>query len=210
MTRLITFIEVSCASKDQKEICYQFEDEPEVNSESDAPVERQTLPPFPVAAVPVVVAAPLLPTIAGPAASIEDAPICAVDILAVDRPQNLKKQLSESPTVQSRSRNSLSNGKSTLQRAEIMGNLQGEFSSAPDRVRELPLEEFGAALGSGHSGNLGKYLTSLMSHAIGGKRNAWWLQYFKCKNLISPRHGVWVPNVPTPCLYSLLPTHGAR
>jgi fatty acid synthase subunit beta len=78
----------------------------------------------------------------------------------------LKKQLSEVPL--SKSIKELSNGKSTLQN-EIMGNLQGEFSSAPDKGEELPLEEFGAALGSGHSGNLGKYSTSLMSRAIGGK-----------------------------------------
>jgi fatty acid synthase subunit alpha, fungi type len=51
-----------------------------------------------------------------------------------------------------------------------MGDPQGKFSSAPTRVREeLLLEELGAALGSGHSGNLGKYSTGLMSCAIGGK-----------------------------------------
>ncbi len=50
-----------------------------------------------------------------------------------------------------------------------MGDLQGEFSSAPDKGEELPLEELGAALGSGHSGNLGKYSTGLVSRAIGGK-----------------------------------------
>jgi fatty acid synthase subunit alpha, fungi type len=62
----------------------------------------------------------------------------------------------------------LSNGKSTLQN-EIMGDLQGEFSSAPDKGEELPLEELGAALASGHSSNLGKYSTSLVSCAIGSK-----------------------------------------
>jgi 3-oxoacyl-ACP reductase-like protein len=40
---------------------------------------------------------------------------------------------------------------------EIMGDVQGEFSSAPDKGEGLPLEELGTALGSGHSGNLGKY-----------------------------------------------------
>ena len=51
-----------------------------------------------------------------------------------------------------------------------MGDLQGEFSSAPapDKGEELPLEELGTAFGSGHSGSLGKYSTGLMSHAIGG------------------------------------------
>jgi len=49
-----------------------------------------------------------------------------------------------------------------------MGDLQGEFSSAPDKGEELPLKERGTTLGSGHSGNLGKYSTGLESRAIGG------------------------------------------
>ena len=155
---------IFCASKDQKEIYYQFEDEPEATLEQDTPVEAANPTPAPVAAAPSVHAAP--PATAGPAASIEDVPIRAVDILAVIVSQKLKKQLSEVPL--SKSIKELSNGKSTLQN-EIMGDLQGEFSSAPDKGEELPLEELGAALGSGHSGNLGKYSTSLVSRAIGGK-----------------------------------------
>ena len=72
-----------------------------------------------VAAVPVVVATPPT-TISGPAASIEDAPICTVNILAVMVSQKLKKQLSEVPL--SKLIKELSNGKSTLQN-EIMGDL---------------------------------------------------------------------------------------
>lgn len=153
---------VFCASKDQKEIYYQFEDEPESVSEGEAPVETPT--PASVVAAPVVVAAPA--AAAGPVASMEDVPIRAADILASIVAQKLKKQLSEIPM--SKSIKDLSNGKSTLQN-EIMGDLQGEFSSAPDKGEELPLEELGAALGSGHSGNLGKYSTGLVSRAIGGK-----------------------------------------
>ena len=135
---------VFCASKDQKEIYYQFEDEPEATPEQDAPAEAANPAPAPVAAASVVVAAPPTTT-AGPAASIEDVPTRAVDILAVIVSQKLKKQLSEVPL--SKSIKELSNGKSTLQN-EIMGDLQGEFSSAPDKGEELPLEELGAALGS--------------------------------------------------------------
>lgn len=154
---------VFCASKDQKEIYYQFEDEPDVTPQPDAPAETTTSAPIPV----VAVATPIPPpTTANPAASIEDVPIRAVDILAVIVSQKLKKQLNEIPL--SKSIKDLSNGKSTLQN-EIMGDLQAEFSSAPDKGEELPLEELGAALGSGHSGNLGKYSTGLMSRAIGGK-----------------------------------------
>ena len=64
-----------------------------------------------MAAVPVVVATPHT-TIAGPAASIEDAPIRAVDILAVIVSE-FEEQLSEVPL--SKSIKELSNGKSTLQ-----------------------------------------------------------------------------------------------
>ena len=158
---------VFCASKDQKEIYYQFEDEPDATPESDAPAETTSSTPPPVTAAPAIVTSPTPPsTTANPAASIEDAPIRAVDILAVIVSQKLKKQLSEIPL--SKSIKDLSNGKSTLQN-EIMGDLQGEFSSAPDKGEELPLEELGTALGSGHSGNLGKYSTGLVSRAIGGK-----------------------------------------
>jgi len=75
--------QVFCASKDQKEIYYQFEDEPEPTSEPDAPAEAANSSPTLVAAAPVVVAAPPPATTAGPAASVEDVPIHAVDILAV-------------------------------------------------------------------------------------------------------------------------------
>ncbi|KAH9960998.1 hypothetical protein BGW80DRAFT_1360711, partial [Lactifluus volemus] len=98
--------------------------------------------------------------------AVVDTPIRAVDILAAIVSQKLKKQLSEFPL--SKSIRNLSNAKLTLQN-EIMGDLQGEFSSAPDTGEELPLEELGASLAPGHSGNLGKYSTSLVSRAIGGK-----------------------------------------
>ena len=81
---------VFCASKDQKEIYYQFEDEPEVTPEPDAPDKAANLPLAPMAAAPVVVAAPPPTTTAGRAASIDYVPIRAVDILAVIVSQKLK------------------------------------------------------------------------------------------------------------------------
>ena len=190
--------QVFCAYKDQKEIYYQFEDELEANSESDAPAEVANPSPTPVATVPVVVATPP-PTISGPAASIEDAPIRAVDILAVIVSQKLKKQLSEVPLF--KSIKELSNGKSTLQN-EIMGDLQGEFSSAPDKVRSfrwrslaLPSDLVTLAI----SANI-----LLVSCCVPLVARCLVASIFQVQNLISPRHGVWVPNVPMPC-YSLLP-----
>ena len=189
---------VFCASKDEKEIYYQFEDEPEAISEPDAPAEAAYPASAPVAAAPVVVAAP--PTAnASPAASIEDVPIRAVDILAVIVSQKLKKQLSE--VSLSKSIKELSNGKSTLQN-EIIGDLQGEFSSAPNKGEELPLEELGAAPGSGHSGNLSKYSTGLVSRTIGGKVPGGF-NISSAKSHLSKTWGL-VPSAPTPC-YLLLP-----
>ena len=49
---------IFCASKDQKEIYYQFEDGPEATPEQDTPVEAANPAPTPVAAVPSVHAAP--------------------------------------------------------------------------------------------------------------------------------------------------------
>ena len=64
---------IFCASKDQKDIYYQFEDEPEAAPEQDSPAEATNPAPAPAAAVN---ATP--PATASPATSIEDIPICAV------------------------------------------------------------------------------------------------------------------------------------
>jgi hypothetical protein len=73
---------VFCASKDQKKIYYQFDDEPEATSESDAPAEAANPATTPAAAPLVDAARPPTATI-GPDASIEDVLIRGVDILAV-------------------------------------------------------------------------------------------------------------------------------
>ena len=101
-----------------------------------------------------------------PVASLEDVPIKAIDILLVIVAQKLKKRVDEIPL--SKSIKDLVGGKSTLQN-EIIGDLQQEFASAPEKGEELPLEELGSALGSGFSGALGKYSTGLISRLIGGK-----------------------------------------
>ncbi|KAG2741786.1 hypothetical protein P692DRAFT_201810086 [Suillus brevipes Sb2] len=49
------------------------------------------------------------------------------------------------------------------------GQFPDEFSSAPEKGEELPLEELGSALSVGHSGPLGKYTSGLVSCMIGGK-----------------------------------------
>ena len=152
-----------CVAKNQTEIYYRFQDEePEVEA---APVVAASAP-APAAAVaapaPVAAAAPA----AGPAASVPDEPLKAVDTLRVIIAQKLKKQIGEVPL--SKTIKDLVGGKSTLQN-EILGDLQAEFSSAPEKGEDLPLDELGAALNVGYPGSLGKHTSGLVSRVIGAK-----------------------------------------
>jgi fatty acid synthase subunit alpha len=97
---------------------------------------------------------------------MEDVPIKAIDILLVIVAQKLKNRVDEIPL--SKSIKDLVGGKSTLQN-EILGDLQREFASAPEKGEELPLDELGSALGSGFSGTFEKYSAGLISRLIGGK-----------------------------------------
>ncbi|KAJ6512975.1 fatty acid synthase [Mycena sanguinolenta] len=154
---------ILCHAKNAKEIYYQFEDEldaPAADAAEDASTPTAATPAAAPSA-PVPVAAP-----SGPAATIEDVPIKAIDILSVIVAQKLKKRVDEVPL--SKSIKDLVGGKSTLQN-EILGDLQLEFASAPEKGEELPLEELGGALASGFGGTLGKYTTGLVSRVVGGK-----------------------------------------
>ncbi|RPD59601.1 fatty acid synthase [Lentinus tigrinus ALCF2SS1-6] len=153
---------IFCHAKHTKEVYYQFEDEAEAPAAEAPAAEASTsapAAPTPVAAAPA--AAP-----AAAAASIEDAPLKATDVLVAIIAQKLKKKVDEVPL--SKSIKDLVGGKSTMQN-EILGDLQLEFSSAPEKGEELPLEELGSALGSGYSGSLGKYTSGLVSRLVGGK-----------------------------------------
>ena len=108
--------------------------------------------------------------------------------------QKLKKRLSE--VTLSKSIKELSNDKSTLQN-EIVGDLQSEFSSAPDKG-ELPREKFCAALEYAYSGDLSKYFTGLVSRVVGG------FNIFRCKTSSFQDMG-WIPTAPTQCYSLLLP-----
>ena len=159
MTRTIL-----CHSKNVKDIYYQHEDEPEAApAEEAAPAPASSAAP---AATQAAAAAAPVAAPSGPVASIDDVPITAMDILLVVVAQKLKKRVDEIPL--SKTIKDLVGGKSTLQN-EILGDLQQEFSSAPEKGEELPLEELGATLGNGFSGALGKYSTGLISRLVGGK-----------------------------------------
>ncbi|KAF9485144.1 fatty acid synthetase alpha subunit [Pholiota conissans] len=152
---------ILCHSKNVKDIYYQHEDEVEAPAAEESAPAATPSPAAASVAAPVVVAAP-----SGPVASIEDVPVKAIDILLVVVAQKLKKRVDEIPL--SKTIKDLVGGKSTLQN-EILGDLQQEFSSAPEKGEELPLEELGSALGNGFSGALGKYSTGLVSRLVGGK-----------------------------------------
>ncbi|THH15787.1 hypothetical protein EW146_g4747 [Bondarzewia mesenterica] len=154
---------ILCHAKHGKEIYYQFEDELEAAEAASSPVENTpSSAPVPAAAA---AAAPVVAP-SGPATSIEDIPVKAIEILVAIVAQKLKKKVNEVPL--SKSIKDLVGGKSTLQN-EILGDLQLEFSSAPEKGEELPLEELGSALAVGHSGSLGKYTTGVVSRLIGSK-----------------------------------------
>ncbi|KAF6759889.1 fatty acid synthetase alpha subunit [Ephemerocybe angulata] len=127
-----------------KEIYYQFEDELEAPAaEETSSGSRSSLlpPPLPLHPSPA-------PAASGPVGQL----------LLVIVAQKLKKKVDEIPL--SKSIKDLVGGKSTLQN-EILGDLQQEFSSAPEKGEELPLEELASGLGS--SGSLGKYSAGLIS-----------------------------------------------
>jgi fatty acid synthase subunit alpha, fungi type len=150
---------ILCHAKHWKEIYYQFEDEPEAAEAT----EQTSQVPTPISAPVVRV---LAPTPSVEAASVEDVPIKAIEILSVVVVQKLKKKVDE--VLLSKTIKDLVGGKSTLQN-EILGDLQLEFASAPEKAEESPLEELGSALGVGFTGTLGKYSSSLISRMISGK-----------------------------------------
>ncbi|KAK4702957.1 hypothetical protein P7C70_g3267, partial [Phenoliferia sp. Uapishka_3] len=157
--------QIYCVAKHQKEIYYRYDDAeggeaPAPAASAPAPVARAA----PVAAAPVAAAPP--PPSSGPAASVADEPLKAVDTLRIIIAQKLKKPVSEIPLT--KTIKDLVGGKSTLQN-EILGDLQGEFASAPEKGEEMPLSELGAALAQGYSGTMGKYTTGLVSRMIGSK-----------------------------------------
>jgi fatty acid synthase subunit alpha len=97
---------------------------------------------------------------------VPDAPLKATDTLRAIIAQKLKKPISEIPL--GKAIKDLVGGKSTLQN-EIVGDLQAEFGSAPDKGEELPLDELGAALNVGYGGALGKHTSGLVARLVGGK-----------------------------------------
>lgn len=155
--------EILCHAKQQKEVYYGFEDA----LEEAAPAAADSVPVVATTSAPVAIAAPVAAAApsGGAAAAVEDVPPKAVDTVRIIVAQKLKKSASEIPL--SKSLKELSGGKSTLQN-EILGDLQVEFASAPEKSEDLPLDELGAALGVGYSG-LGKHAMALTNRMVAAK-----------------------------------------
>ena len=151
---------------------------------TEAELTATVAPSVPTPAlVPVVVATPTQS-----AGVTKDVPLMAADILLYIIAQKLKKRVEEVPLT--KSIKDLVGRKSTLQK-EILGDLQLEFTSTPEKGEELPLEELGSALGVGilePSANI----RPASSHALLVER---------CPEVSTPpqsratcqRPGVWVP-----------------
>ncbi|GAO46578.1 fatty acid synthase alpha-subunit [Saitoella complicata NRRL Y-17804] len=156
-----------CYTKDQKEIYYNIEsEEPAAAPAAAAPAAAAAPIPAaaasgPVAAAPAPAAAP-----AGPAVDIPDEPVKAVDVLHCLIAQKLKKTTDEIPV--SKAIKDLVGGKSTLQN-EILGDLQKEFGSTPEKPEDSPLDELGAAIQPSFSGALGKQSSGLIARLMSSK-----------------------------------------
>jgi fatty acid synthase subunit beta len=148
---------ILCHSRNGKEIYYQYENAVEAPVVDDSPDDSLAPTLVPVVAIPT--AAPS--TSSGPALSIEDVPIPAIDILLVIIAQKLKKKVDE--ILISKTIKDLVGGKSTMQN-KILGDLQQEFTSAPGKRKNFRLRNL-VLLGTGFSGDIGKYSTGLVSVA---------------------------------------------
>ncbi|CAD6892303.1 unnamed protein product, partial [Tilletia caries] len=105
----------------------------------------------------------------GPAAVAAPSPtpiVSATDTIRAILAPKLKKPIADIPL--SKAIKDMVGGKSTLQN-ELIGDLQLEFGSLPERGEEMPLEELRSTLNSGYSGALGKHTTGLVSRVVGGK-----------------------------------------
>ncbi|CAP67324.1 uncharacterized protein PODANS_1_23310 [Podospora anserina S mat+] len=157
--------QILCYNKDAKEIYYDV-DPVEEEPEPVAAAPSSSSAPAAAAAAPAAVAAAPPPPSAGPAASVPDAPVPAVDIVKALVAQKLKKGASDIPL--GKAIKDLVGGKSTLQN-EIVGDLGKEFGSTPEKPEDTPLDELGAALQATFDGNLGKTTQGLIARLISSK-----------------------------------------
>ncbi|KAH8691209.1 putative 3-oxoacyl-synthase [Talaromyces proteolyticus] len=161
------------SSDNQKEIFYHYDEgEPETDaskptSATKSPLAAENPAPSAVTETSQHVETGLVPTTA--AATIDDIPMTATDIVIVVVAQKLRKQFDHISTV--KSIQELSGGKSTLQN-EIVGDLGSELGNLPDGSEDMPLAALGAALAGAFKGRPGKQVSGLISKLISSKMPA--------------------------------------
>ncbi|KGO39140.1 Acyl transferase/acyl hydrolase/lysophospholipase [Penicillium expansum] len=156
--------QILCYNKDANEIYYDVEP---VEEEPEAAAEpASSAAPAAASAAAPAAGAPPPPPSAGPAASVEDVPVTAVDILRTLVAQKLKKSIADVPL--SKAIKDLVGGKSTLQN-EILGDLGKEFGSTPEKPEDVPLDELGASMQATFNGQLGKQSSSLIARMVSSK-----------------------------------------
>lgn len=158
--------QVLCYSKDLKDIYYTADPEPEPVAEQTPPADGPPTTQGKVAPAPV--AAPAAPASApsGPAQTLPDEPVKAVDVLRSIIAQKIKRPLDQISLQ--KAIKDMVGGKSTLQN-EILGDLGKEFGSTPEKPEDTPLDELGAAMQPTFSGTLGKHSSSLVARMISAK-----------------------------------------
>ncbi|KAF2761297.1 3-oxoacyl-synthase [Pseudovirgaria hyperparasitica] len=160
--------DILCYNKDARDIYYTADpiaEEPEPASSGESAPTSSTPSSSQPAQAAVPAAAPP-PSNSGPAASVEDAPVSATDILRSLVAQKLKKALTDIPL--SKAIKDLVGGKSTLQN-EILGDLGKEFGSTPEKPEDTPLDELGGSMQATFNGQLGKQSSSLIARMVSSK-----------------------------------------
>ncbi|EEA22510.1 3-oxoacyl-[acyl-carrier-protein] synthase, putative [Talaromyces marneffei ATCC 18224] len=191
------------SSENQKEIFYQYEaDEPE-NATNVATSTTKTAPPVESPA-PKTVTQTSPPAEAAPvsivaAATVDDIPMTATDIVIVVVAQKLRKQFDQIPVT--KSIQELSGGKSTLQN-EIVGDLGTELGSLPDGSEDMPLTALGTALAGAFKGRPGKQVSSLISKLLSSKMPASFNQQ-AIRQYLSSRWGLGPQRQDTAISYSI-------
>ncbi|PGH20062.1 hypothetical protein AJ80_03712 [Polytolypa hystricis UAMH7299] len=112
---------------------------------------------------------PAAPTAKAPSArNVSDAPISAKDVVVTIIAQKLKKSYGEIPAKKTIKQ--LAGGRSTLEN-EIVGDLDAEFGSIPERSEDIELDQLCATLqaSASFSGQMGKTTTTLTSRLFATK-----------------------------------------
>ncbi|RDL38707.1 uncharacterized protein BP5553_03047 [Venustampulla echinocandica] len=153
-------------ARDASKIHYDADTTPNSRKRKEPAPTKPKLPPPPIPkdAVSMQVLTPQPPVVAQESASVlesPDVPVLAEDVVLAIIAPKLKKAFGK--IDKTKSIKQLTGGRSTLGN-EIVGDVNSEFGSVPDRTEDMTVEELGIALtSSGFSGHLGKMSTAMIN-----------------------------------------------